>query len=108
MLEDPDYTNLAMSYVITFEDVLHLPDIELDRLLAETPTRITAYAIYSANDEIKNRFLAHSRPRAVAEIREYFGTPNVTPIQIGGGQLKMIEITRKLEKRGIIKTKKVP
>lgn len=108
MEEDPDYTKKALSYVLTFEDVIKLPDMELADVLAESPSRFVAYAIHSANEEIKNRFISKSKPRVAAEIKEFLETPNVTPVQIGGGQLKMIEVTRKLEKRGLVKTKHIP
>jgi flagellar motor switch protein FliG len=108
MQEDPDYTQKALQYVLTFEDVIKLPDLELAEVLSQVPSRFTAYAIHSAPEEVKTRFMSKSIPRVAAEIKEFMDTPNVTPIQIGGGQMKMIEITRKLEKRGLIKTKRVP
>lgn len=108
MQEDPDYTQKALQYVITFEDIVKLPDLELAEVLSETPARFSAFAIYSAAEDVKNRFLAKANPRAAAEIKEFLETPNVTPVQIGGGQLKMIEVMRKLEKRGLVKTKRVP
>jgi flagellar motor switch protein FliG len=108
MKEDPDYTQRALGYMITFEDVMTLPDMELADVLAEVPGRLTALAIYSAKQEVKDRFLAKSNPRVAAEIREFLETPQVSASQIGGGQMKMIEATRKLEKRGIVKTKRVP
>jgi flagellar motor switch protein FliG len=108
MQEDAEYTQKALQYVLTFEDVIKLPDLELAEVLAETPGRFTAYAIHAASEEIKNRFISKSAPRVAAEIKEFIEMPNVTPAQIGGGQMKMIETTRKLEKRGLIKTKRVP
>lgn len=108
MQEDPDYTQKALEYVLNFDDVLKLPDLELAEVLSETPARFVAFAIYSASEEVKARFLSKSNPRAAAEIKEGFELANVTPAQIGGGQMKMIETTRKLEKRGLVKTKRVP
>lgn len=108
MEEDPEYTKKALEYVITFEDILKLPDLELAEVLSETPARFSAFAIHAAAEDIKKRFMEKSSPRVSAEIKEFLETPNVTPVQIGGGQLKMIEVMRKLEKRGLVKTKRVP
>ncbi len=108
MQEDPEYTQKALQYVFTFEDVTRLPDLELAEVLATVPPQFTSYAIHSATQEVKDRFLAKANPRVAAEIKEFLDSPQVTPMQIGGGQMKMIEATRKLEKRGLVKTKKVP
>jgi flagellar motor switch protein FliG len=108
MQEDAEYTKKALQYVLTFEDVLKLPDLELSEVLAETPGQFTAFAIHKASEEVKNRFLAKAGPRVGAEIKEFLEMQNVTLAQIGGGQMKLIENTRKLEKKGLIKTKRVP
>lgn len=108
MQEDPDYTQKALQFVLVFDDIIKLPDLELAEVLSETPARFVGYAIHSAAEEVKNRFLMKANPRAAAEIKEVLETPAVTPVQTGGGQLKMIETTRKLEKRGLVKTKRVP
>jgi flagellar motor switch protein FliG len=108
MTEDPDYTKLALQYMFTFEDILKLPDTELAEVVAEAPGRFTALAIHSATNDVKTRFLSKAPPRVAAEIKEFLEVTNVTPVQIGGGQMKLIEVARKLEKRGAIKTKRVP
>jgi flagellar motor switch protein FliG len=108
MEEDPEYTKKALQYVLTFDDVTKLPDLELAEVLSETPGRFIAFAIHSASDEIKTRFISKANPKTGAEIKEFLDTPNVTALQVGGGQMKMIETTRKLEKRGLVKTKRVP
>jgi flagellar motor switch protein FliG len=108
MQEDAEYTKEALKYVIVFEDIVALPDEELLAVLSEAPPRLTGYAIHSAAEETKKRFLEKSTPQASAEIREILETSNVTAIQISGGQLKLIEIARRLEKRGVVKTKKFP
>ncbi len=107
MAEDPEYTKKALEFVITFEDILKLPDLELAEVISETPSRYAGYAIHFASEAVKNKFLEKSKPRLSAEIKEILETPQVTLIQVGAGQLKMIEITRKLEKRGIVKLKRV-
>jgi flagellar motor switch protein FliG len=108
MQEDAEYTQKALQYVLTFEDVLNLPDLELSEVLADAPPRFTAYAIHKASQAIKDRFITKSIPKVAVEVREYLETPNVTTIQIGGAQMKLIETTRKLERKGLISTKRIP
>jgi flagellar motor switch protein FliG len=108
MAEDPDYTRLAMQYMLTFEDAINLPDLELAEVLSQVPGRFLAFAIYSAPEEVKNRFILKALPKVAGEIKEFLDTPNVSLSQIAGAQMKVIEILRKLEKRGAIKTKRIP
>ncbi len=108
MKEDPEYTQKALQYVFQFEDILQLPDLELSELLSGVSPQLTAHAIFSTTPEIKARFMMRASPRIAADLKDFLDNPNITPVQTSGGQLKMIEIARKLEKKGVIKTKKMP
>ncbi len=108
MQEDPRYTENALQYVLNFQDVIDLPDLELAEVLAATPARFVGLAIHAASDEIKKRFLSKSQPKAVPEIKEVLETTNVTKLEIGAGQMKLISSTRLMERRGYVKTKHIP
>ena len=110
MDEDPEYTRELLSYMITFEDVLNLPDLELAELLSSTPPRVVATAIAKASVEVRERFTRNTLPRNLAEMRDSIEAVGVDPPlrEIGGAQLKMIEFARKLEKTGKIKSKRIP
>lgn len=107
MAEDPEYTEAALKYIFTFEDVLALPDNEMAELVNQVPPRVTAFAVAKLSDEVKERMFKCGSPRMASEIREYL-SGNVELRDVGGAQLKMIEGLRKLEKRGMIKTKRIP
>lgn len=107
MVEDPDYTLKALDYLMGFEDILKLPDMELAELLAKAPPKMTGYAIHGMAKEILDRFVKNSKPQIAAEIRDY-AEVKVGPTEMGGAQLKLITVARELEKRGFIKTKKIP
>ena len=107
MQEDPNYTQRALSYVIDFGDVMKLPEMELAEVLSEVPGRFTGFAIFGLAEEIKTKFMSKAPPRAIAEIKEVLELKTVTPVQIAGAQMKLIEMTRKLEKRGLVKTKRI-
>lgn len=108
MQEDREYTEKAMSFLINFDDVLNLPDLELAEVIADTQPKFVGLAIHSASQEIKDRFLSKSQAQQAAIIRETLELPSISLPQIGSAQMKMIEVTRKLEKKGVIRTKRIP
>ena len=105
--EDADFTERALQYVMTFEDVLSLKDMELAELLAITPSRLTGLAIAMASEDVKTRFLKNAKPQLAAEIRDFMNM-KVGLREVGGAQLKLVEKTRELERKGLIKTKRIP
>lgn len=109
MEEDPEYTQKALQYLLKFEDVMKLPDLEFTEVISEAPARFVAIATCRGGEETKARILARSFPKNAAEIKEVWETSDkVTNSEIGGAQAKLIEVTRKLEKAGIVKTKRIP
>jgi flagellar motor switch protein FliG len=107
MAEDPAYTEMALQFVMTFDDIKKLPDLELAELLAKAPSRMIAYALLNAGDEVVNRFLRNSQPPVAAEIRDYLGI-QIGAREAGGAQLKLVETARQLERVGLVRTKKIP
>lgn len=107
MKEDPDYTQKLLNFLLTFEDVISLPDLELAEVLAKAPPRVTAFAISKLGDDVIKRFLTNAKPKVMAEIRSHLEI-EAGPREIGGAQLKLIEVTRELEKKGYVKCKKIP
>jgi flagellar motor switch protein FliG len=105
--EDAAFTEKVLQYVMTFEDVLGLKDMELAELIAITPSRMVGLAIAMSSEEIKARFLKNARPQVAAEIRDFMAM-KIGLREVGGAQLKLVEKTRELERKGLIKTKKIP
>ncbi len=108
MVEDPEYTHRALEFIMTFEDILKMPDGELMEVLAEAPhAKIVAYAISKAPKEVQDRFLKCAPIQQRGDIRDFldqeFGLR-----EVGSGQLKLVSVARDLEKRGIIATKRIP
>ena len=60
MSEDAVYTEKVLKYIMTFEDVIQLPDVELAELMAAAPARITGYAISLSGTEVQQRFLRNA------------------------------------------------
>ncbi|MCM2279336.1 MAG: hypothetical protein NDJ89_14770 [Oligoflexia bacterium] len=107
MAEDPVFAQRALEYVMTFNDVMKLPDVELAELMATAPPRVTAVALHGVDEAVQQRFIRNSKPTVGAEIRDYLNA-KVGPREIGGAQLKLVEKTRELERRGLVLTKKIP
>ncbi len=107
MEEDPEYTKEALKYVYTFEDILHLSDMELAELLSVAPPRTAAYALFGVDEETKLKFIKNCKPPQAAEIKDFL-LAKITSREAGGAQLKLIEYTRSLEKKGFVKAKRIP
>jgi len=107
MAEDPNYTKKALQYLMTFDDVLKLSNEELAEVLSIVPPRLAAIAINQATAETKNRFLSLSKPPVRAAIQDFLSL-KVGLREIGGAQLKLVESTRQLERKGLIRTKHIP
>lgn len=108
MAEDAAYTDAALKLVMTFEDVQQLPDGELAEVISAAHPRLAAFAIIKSAPEIKERFLRNAVGKQLGEIRDFLDTPTVSLSEIGSAQLKLVEVTRGLEKRGLVKTKQIP
>lgn len=108
-IEDPDYTEDALRHMMSFEDILGMPDMELAEVVAEAPPKMTAFAIAKASDAIKTRFVRCASPQRAAEIRDFLDeATNLGAADRGGAQLKVVEAARALERRGVIRTKRIP
>ena len=108
MAEDSHYTQKAMELMMKFDDIIGLPDLELAEVIAKAPSgRTIAYAIKPFASTITDRFLRNAKPQIAAEVRDLL-TVEIGAREIGGAQLKMIEIARSLERVGLVKTKRIP
>lgn len=107
MQEDPDFVERALEYVMTFEDIMAMNDSEIAELMSVAPGRITALAIAPLTDDEQKRFVRCSKPPVAEEIKTYLeNQPGLR--EVGGARLKLVEFARGLEKRGLIKTKRIP
>ncbi len=107
MLEDPEYTELALKYVFDFQDIVSLPDVQLAEVVAKTPARTIAYALQGQPEEIKKKILNNTPPQIGAEVRDYVNTA-IGPREVGGAQMKIISIARELERKGLVRIKIIP
>jgi hypothetical protein len=108
MDEDPEYTKKALSFVLTFDDIIKLPDLELAEVLAGTPPASVGYAIHVAPPEIRNRFLSKVLLPIGHQIKEILAQSTPNPSMIEAGQIKLVMVARNLERTNVIGTKRIP
>lgn len=107
MKEDPEYTEQAVGLMLNFSDIVEFNDMELAELVAIAPGRITGLAISLSSEDVKVRFLKNAQVKRIGEIREAFEIKS-SPATVGGAQLRLIGFARELERKGLLKKKKIP
>lgn len=107
MKEDPDYTQQALKYMMTFEDLLNMPETELAEVLNHAAAKMIGYAIAKADKETQDRFIRCTPQKKMGEVRDTLEF-EVGLSEIGGAQLKLLSSAREMEKAGFVKTKKIP
>ena len=107
MEEDSEYTERALKYMIQFEDILELSDLELAELIAHAAGRMTGIAISLFDEEIQNRFLRNAPAKRLGEIREYL-EHEVSKSEVGSAQIYLVTKVRELEKSGALRVKCIP
>ncbi len=110
--ENPLFVETAEKYVITFDRICRLPDMELTELLSSTelkPEEI-ATAVLSLEDEgLKANILKQlPRNRSLLVNNELKDAPPPKPFDIGAARLKFIQQTRELEKAGKLESLQIP
>lgn len=107
MIEDPHFTGEILEYVMNFEDILKMPDMELAEVISKAPPRMTGYAISALGKDVKDRFIRCAIPKIRLEIRDFMDV-QIGPREVGGAQLKLVSTARELERVGAIQTKRIP
>lgn len=107
LAEDPGYTMTALRYVLNFDDVVDLPDMELAEVLAKSKPQIVAYALQSLPEQRREKFMRNASPALASEVKDMLSM-KVGPREIAGAQLKLITTARELERKGLVRTKQIP
>ncbi len=105
--EDKEYTDKILAYMMTMEDLIKLPDLEMAELVNTASPNILAMAIGKLSKEVQTRFLANCKPHILSVVRDELEVERGLR-EIGGAQLKLVQSARMLEKKGLIRTKRIP
>jgi flagellar motor switch protein FliG len=107
MEEDSEYTQRAVGLMMNFEDVLALKDSEMAEVMVVAPVRSIGAAFSRQPADFKKFILTCCPMSRMGEVRDLLEMEYTLP-EIGGAQLKLIETTRKLERQGTLRVKKIP
>ncbi len=108
--ENPVFAAEAEKYLITFEKICRLPELELTEVLGSLKPEHLAVGIASAEDAGLKEKLVTMVPRDLAPAvgRLLKENPTPKPYDVGGARLKWILAARGLEKSGKLKSIHVP
>ena len=107
MVEDSEYTEKALKYMLTFQDILSMPDSDLMEVLDASPPKMIAFSVSKMDAQVHERFIKCSPPLKMAEVRDCLDM-EIGLREVGGAQLKLVTIARDQEKKGRISTKRIP
>ena len=107
MKEDPDYTQKAISYVYAFSDVLDFEPMELAEVLSKVPGKLVGFALHGIDPEVQKKCIGLMKPPGMGEAKEFLDA-QAGNNEINGARLKVISAARELEKRGLVKAKRIP
>ncbi len=94
-----EVTNL----MFLFEDIVHLPNATIQRILKEVDSKTLALALKATSDELKERIFKNMSERAAKMLKEeldYLGPVRIKDVE--QAQKEILEIARRLEEQGEI------
>ena len=100
---DPELATAIKSLMFVFDDLVHVDDRALQRLLMEVEQRDLALALKAAPDELKRKLLDNVSERvaqAIGEELELMGAVRVS--EVDEAQHTILEAAQQLEERGEI------
>lgn len=110
--ENPAFVDAIEKYLLTFERITKLPDMELTELLGDPGLKVevVSAALCSVSDAAAKERMVQNLPRDLApkvlmQMKEF---PDPSPQEAGGSRLKVIQMARELEKNGKLKSVQIP
>ncbi len=94
-----EVTNL----MFLFEDIVHLPNATIQRILKEVDSKTLALALKATSSELKERIFKNMSERAAKMLKEeldYLGPVRIKDVE--QAQKEILEIARRLEEQGEI------
>lgn len=110
--ENKLFVETAEKYLLTFDRITKLPELELTEVLGARGLKanVLAIAILSVEDVgIREKLVQHV-PRAIlpALKQEMDDNPEPKPYEIGASRLQVIQKARELEKQGKLESMQIP
>lgn len=102
-MKDPELAEQVRELMFVFEDIIHLDDRSIQRVLREVDTKDLALSLKGSNNEVKEKILKNMSERAAALLvddMEYMGPVRAKDVQ--EKQTYIVGIIRALEAAGEI------
>lgn len=102
-MKDPEIAEQVRELMFVFEDIVHLDDRSIQRILREVDTKDLALSLKGANDDVKEKIFRNMSERACTMLKddmEYMGPVRAKDVQ--EKQTYIVSIIRALESTGEI------
>ncbi|PLX16745.1 MAG: flagellar motor switch protein FliG [Candidatus Muiribacterium halophilum] len=102
-IQDPELAEEIKKRMFVFEDVIHIDDRGIQRILREVDTKDLSVALKGSTEEVMEKFTKNMSKRAAAmleEDMEFMGPVRVKDVE--ESQQKVVNIIRSLEEQGEI------
>jgi flagellar motor switch protein FliG len=101
--QDPELATEIKNLMFVFEDIIHLDDQSVQRVLKEVDNRELAMALKHVSDDVKKKIVSNLSERAaqiIEEEIEYMGAVRLREVE--EAQQRIVDIIRKLEEDGLV------
>ncbi|MCX6640551.1 MAG: flagellar motor switch protein FliG [bacterium] len=101
--EDPELATEIKNLMFVFEDIIHLDDRSVQKVLKEIDNKDLAMALKAVSEELKSKILSNMSKRAadiVIEELKYMGPVRLREVE--ESQQRIIDVIRRLEEEGQI------
>lgn len=101
--DNPDLAMQIKNLMFVFEDVLHLGDREIQRVLKDVDSRDLAVALKLASEDVKNKIFTNLSQRAAEMLKdelEFLGPVRLKNVE--DAQRRIVDAIRKLDEAGEI------
>jgi flagellar motor switch protein FliG len=100
---DPNTANEVQRLMFLFEDIIHIQDKDLQKLLREIDKKDLSLALKTAEEALKEKIFANMSERAadmLSEEIEFMGKVKLKEVE--AAQQRIIEVVKRLEEAGEI------
>jgi flagellar motor switch protein FliG len=102
-LRDPAIAEEVKNLLFVFEDIIHLDDRAIQRVLKEVDGKDLALALKTANDELLNRVYKNMSSRAATTLKDDIDVLGPVRVrEVGKAQQNIVDVIRTLEENGQI------
>ncbi len=99
--KNPELADEIKKLLFTFEDIIHIQDEALRKILTEVDNNVIALALKTANAEVEKKFFSNMSKRvgdSVREVRDLLGPRLLSEVE--AAQQQIVEAAKRLEAKG--------